>query len=172
MRRIVYSPFEQRSSEPGVFGTAGQKAKPGPSTKVAWWNFFKHFTDKLLRLWFLSKFYITPAAQPTLAKIRKFLFSRWMNSSLFFSAEGNHFAVMVFWKYDLGLHLPITRHRLFKDGKSLPQCWGSFSGIDFQLKMFCSCWSTALEHAPHDREVKGLNPAGCWAFFFSYLSYL
>ena len=169
MRRIVYSPLEQRSSEPGVLGTAGHKAKPGPDLykPSPWWhdeNFSNTFP--------ISKFYFTPAAQPTLAKIRTFLFSSWMNSSLFFAAEGNHSAVMVFWKYDLGLHLPITRHRLFKDGKSLPQCWGSFSSIDFQFKMFCSCWSTVLEHPPHNREVKGLNPAGCRAFFYSYLSYM
>ena len=29
---------------------------------------------------------------------------------------------------------------------------------------------TAVEHTPHDREVVGSNPAGCWAFFSS-LSY-
>ena len=29
----------------------------------------------------------------------------------------------------------------------------------------------ALERMPHDREVMGLNPAGGWAFIFSYLPY-
>ena len=29
----------------------------------------------------------------------------------------------------------------------------------------------AVEHTPHDKEVVGSNPAGCWAFFlFSILS--
>ena len=34
-----------------------------------------------------------------------------------------------------------------------------------------SCWSTVVEHTPRDREVVGSNPAGCWASFFSSLSY-
>ena len=29
--------------------------------------------------------------------------------------------------------------------------------------------STAVEHTPHYREVVGLNPAKCWAFFSSHL---
>ena len=42
-----------------------------------------------------------------------------------------------------------------------------------------TCWaeivkssgcSTAVEHTPRDREVVGLNPAGCWAFFSSLFS--
>ena len=28
---------------------------------------------------------------------------------------------------------------------------------------------TAVEHMPHNQEVVGLNPAGCWAFFFFFL---
>ena len=30
---------------------------------------------------------------------------------------------------------------------------------------------TGVEHRPRNREVVGLNPARCWAFFFSFLSY-
>ena len=30
---------------------------------------------------------------------------------------------------------------------------------------------TAVEHTPRDKDVMGLNPAGCWAFLFSSLSY-
>ena len=33
------------------------------------------------------------------------------------------------------------------------------------LKKLGSSCSPAVEHMPHDRDVGGLNPAGCWAFF-------
>ena len=41
-------------------------------------------------------------------------------------------------------------------------------GIIFNLG---SGWGTVEEHTPRDREVMGSNPARCWAFFFSSLSY-
>ena len=32
--------------------------------------------------------------------------------------------------------------------------------------------STAVERTPHNQEVVGSNPAGCWAFFFNFHIFL
>ena len=42
--------------------------------------------------------------------------------------------------------------------------------MKFPLLLGSGC-GTSVEHTPRDRVVVGSNPAGCWAFFFSSLSY-
>ena len=54
-----------------------------------------------------------------------------------------------------------SHHRLVRVLKKI-----SVSPLPSTMGRGCS---TAVEHTPHNQEVLGLNPSGCWAFFYFYL---
>ena len=43
--------------------------------------------------------------------------------------------------------------------------------LSTNIQILCRCSCTAVKHTPRDREVLGLNPTGCWAFFSVSLSH-
>ena len=60
--------------------------------------------------------------------------------------------------------------------------WVNLLKFPFLQKRYCTCTSTlvksgrgsstAVERTPHNQEVVGSNPAGCWAFFFNFHIFL
>ena len=59
--------------------------------------------------------------------------------------------------------LPQSHDSVFLSEQSVEAIFGLYKATG-------SGCTTEVEHMPHDREVMGLNPTECWAFFSS-LSY-